>query len=88
MAAPAFFGVALVSIALRVWAVRALANAFRGTLLDVLDWVGNNQLWLTALSIATVIGWVTWSNRHGVASGETVDEIIEDFEPDADPADV
>ena len=88
MAAPVFFGVALVSIALRVWAVRALANAFRGTLLDVLDWVGNNQLWLTALSIATVIGWVTWSNRHGVASSETVDDIIEDFEPDADPADV
>lgn len=77
-----FFTVALASIELRVWAVRALANAFRGTLLQVLDWVGDNQLWLTVLSVTGVIGWVLWSNRHGITQGETVEELIDDFEPD------
>jgi hypothetical protein len=86
MATPLFFGVALASIGLRVWAVRALANAFRGTLLDVLDWVGNNQLWLTVLSATSVVGWVMWSNRHGMTQGETIEQIIEDFEPTADPS--
>ena len=77
-----FFTVALASIELRVWAVRALANAFRGTLLQVLDWVGDNQLWLTMASVTGVIAWVLWSNRHGMTQGETVEELIDDFEPD------
>ena len=77
-----FFTVALASIELRVWAVRALANAFRGTLLQVLDWVGDNQLWLTLASVTGVIAWVLWSNRHGMTQGETVEELIDDFEPD------
>ncbi len=87
MAPPLFFGIALASIELRVWAVRALANAFRGPLLDALEWVGDNQVWLTVLSVATVVGWVMWSNRHGLTQGETVDELIADFDPATDVAD-
>jgi hypothetical protein len=82
-----FFGIALASIELRVWAVRALANAFRGPLLDALAWVGDNQVWLTVVSIATVMGWVMWSNRHGLTQGETVDELVADFDPATDAAD-
>ena len=80
-----FFAVALGSIELRVWAVRVLANAFRGTLLQVLEWVGDNQIWLTVISVGGVMGWVMWSNRHGITQGETIEEIIEDFEPDDGP---
>ncbi len=79
-----FFGVALASIELRVWAVRALANTFRGTLLGVLEWVGDNQIWLTVISVGGVMGWAMWSNRHGITQGETVEELIHDFDPDDD----
>src|SRR3954447_21023943 len=74
-----FFAVALASIALRLWAVRALAEVLRGPLLDVVSWIGDNQLWLTVVSVAGVLIWVGWSNRHGVPQVETVSEVVEDF---------
>ena len=80
MAAPLFFGVALSSIALRVWAVRSLADLFRGPLLQVLDWVGANQVWLTLVSIGSVFGWVLWSNRHGIEPVETIEELVHDID--------
>ena len=80
MSAPLFFGVALSSITLRVWAVRSLADVFRGTLLQVLDWVGANQMWLTLASIGSVVGWVLWSNRHGVEPIENITELVDDID--------
>ncbi len=82
MAAPLFFGVTLSSIALRVWAVRSLADLFRGTLLQVLDWVGANQVWLTLVSIGSVFGWVLWSNRHGIEPVESVEDLVSDLGDD------
>ncbi len=87
MSPPLFFGIALASIELRVWAVRALANAFRGPLLGALEWVGDNQVWLTVISVGSVVGWVMWSNRHGLTQGEMVDELIADFDPPSPAAD-
>lgn len=86
-----FFAVALGSITLRIWAVRALAQALRGPLLDVLTWVGDNQIWLTLASVTGVIVWVVWSNRRHVGPEETVGELLEDLEaqtstPGSDPA--
>lgn len=80
MPATAFFATALTSITLRIWAVRALAHLFEGPLLDVLSWIGANQVWLTALSVAGVVVWVAWSNRHGIGPEETVEDVVEDFE--------
>lgn len=80
MTAPLFFGVALSSIALRVWAVRSLADLFRGTLLQVLDWVGANQVWLTLASIGSVVGWVWWSNRHGIEPIENLEDLVSDID--------
>jgi hypothetical protein len=79
MAAAVYFGIALVSVALRLWAVRALAEVLKGPLLDVVNWIGDNQLWLTVVSAACMMIWVGWSNRHGITQGETVEEIVEDF---------
>lgn len=81
-----FLGIALLSIELRLWAVRALADVFHGPLVDALSWIGDNQLWLTLVSVGGVFAWALWSNRHGITQGETVEEIIEDFEPDASTA--
>ena len=80
MSAPLFFGVALSSIALRVWAVRSLADVFRGTMLQVLDWVGANQLWLTLASVGGVVAWVAWSNRHGIEPIENIDDFMDDVD--------
>jgi|tagenome__1003787_1003787.scaffolds.fasta_scaffold20784161_2 hypothetical protein len=85
-----FFAVALASIALRLWAVRALADILRGPILTIVQWIGDNQLWLTVVSVAVVMIWVGWSNRNGLAGAtDTVDEIVDDFSPGgvSDPAD-
>ena len=79
MPVPLFFTVALASITLRLWAVRALAEVLRGPVLTIVGWIGDNQLWLTVVSVASVMIWVGWSNRHGLTQGETVEEIVEDF---------
>jgi hypothetical protein len=76
-----FFPVALASVALRLWVVRALAELLRGPILSVVQWIGDNQLWLTVVSVALVMIWVGWSNRHGLTQGETVEELVEDFAP-------
>jgi hypothetical protein len=76
-----FFPVALASVALRLWLVRALAEVLRGPILEIVQWIGDNQLWLTVVSVALVMIWVGWSNRHGITQGETVEEIVEDFAP-------
>lgn len=84
MPVPLFFGVALASITLRIWAVRALADVFRKPLLGVLDWISDYQLVLTVISIAIVVLWAGWSSRRGVGPEESPEEIVEDFEQIAD----
>lgn len=85
MSAPGFFAVALASNALRYWAVRALSEEFRGTMLDALDFVNQYQLYLTVGTVVLVIGWVTWSNREGFREPDSVEELIEEFEPEPTP---
>ena len=66
---------------MRLWAVRALAEILRGPILEVVQWIGDNQLWLTVVSVAVVMIWVGWSNRHGLAGAtDSVDEIVEGVE--------
>jgi hypothetical protein len=78
-----FFGVALASIALRLWAVRVLAESLRGPVLTIVEWIGDNQVWLTAVSVATVLAWVGWANRRGLPQAETIEQIEADFAPEA-----
>ena len=68
--------------------IRTLAEAIEGTLLDILDWVGDNQLWLTIASFILVFGWVLWSQpeqhradrvRRGIA--EELDEAAAEAAP-------
>lgn len=80
MALPIYLAVALGSITIRLVLVRTVAELLRGSLLDVLDWIGDNQLWLTLASVAGVVVWVIWSNRHGTAPIESVEEIAEELD--------
>jgi membrane protein DedA with SNARE-associated domain len=87
IALPVYLAVALTSIALRLVLVRYLASVFQGPLGDVLDWISEHQLWLTGASMAIVFGWVLWSNRHGSAPIESIDELAAELEVAGDEID-
>jgi hypothetical protein len=76
----AFIAVAMAATAVRLFLVRALAQAIEGTLLDVLDWVGRNQLWLTIASFAGVFAYVLWTNRSSTTPIESVEAIAEELD--------
>ena len=75
-----FFVAAMVGTAIRLVLVRTLAGLIEGTLLDVLDWIGDNQVWLTIASIAIVMGWAMWSNRSSTTPIESVETIAEELD--------
>jgi hypothetical protein len=75
-----FIVVAMAATAVRLFLVRALAQAIEGTLLDVLDWVGRNQLWLTIASFAGVFVYVLWTNRSSTTPIESVEAIAEELD--------
>jgi hypothetical protein len=88
-----FLATALTSTAVRLVLVRTVAQLIEGTLLDVLDWVGNNQLWLTIASFAGVFIYVMWTNRTTPEPIESVEAIAEELDEaaaevaeEADPA--
>jgi hypothetical protein len=95
-----FISIALASTAVRLFLIRTVAELFEGTLLDILDWIGRNQLWLTVASVVGVFVWVLWTNRDSTTPIESVEAIATELdqaaaearaelraaEPDADPA--
>jgi len=84
IALPLYLAVALSSIAIRLVLVRYVAGVFEGPLLEVLDWVGRNQLWLTLASIGGVFAWVMWSNRNGLTPIESVEDFAEGLDQAAE----
>jgi hypothetical protein len=77
---PVFISVALFATGVRLWLLRTLAEAIEGTLLDILDWIGRNQIWLTVASFVLVFGWAMWSNRSGPEPIDTVEGIAEELD--------
>jgi hypothetical protein len=87
-----FITIAMAATAVRLVLIRTVADIFRGTLLEILDWVGDNQLWLTIASFVIVMGWVMWSQRGGIEPVASVEELAEEMDAaaaevaDGDPA--
>jgi membrane protein DedA with SNARE-associated domain len=75
-----FIAVAMVATAVRLFLIRALAQAIEGTLLDILDWIGRNQLWLTVASFVGVFAYVLWTNRNSTTPIESVETIAEELD--------
>ncbi len=75
-----FILVAMASTTVRLVLIRTVADLFRGTLLDILDWVGDNQMWLTIASFVIVTGWVIWSQRGGLEPVASVEELAEELD--------
>jgi hypothetical protein len=75
-----FLAAALASTAVRLFLIRTLAQAIEGTLLDVLDWVGTNQLWLTIASFVGVFVYMLWTNQSSTEPIETVEGLAEELD--------
>jgi hypothetical protein len=75
-----FLAAALASTTVRLVLIRTLAQAIEGTLLDVLDWVGNNQLWLTIASFVGVFIYVMWTNQSSTEPIESVEGLAEELD--------
>jgi len=75
-----FLVVAMLATGVRLVLIRTVANLFEGPLLDVLDWVSNNQLWLTIASVGSVFVYVLWTNRSSTTPIESVETIAAELD--------
>ena len=75
-----FLAAAMAATAVRLVLIRTLASLIEGTLLDILDWIGNNQLWLTIASFVGVFVYVMWTNRSSTEPIESVETIAEELD--------
>jgi membrane protein DedA with SNARE-associated domain len=75
-----FLVAAMAGTVARLVLVRTVANLFADVLLDVLDWVANNQLWLTIASVGLVLVYVLWTNRSSTTPVETVEGMAEELD--------
>jgi hypothetical protein len=78
---PVFVAVAVASTTVRLFLVRTVADALEDTLVPILDWIGDNQVWLTAVSVAGVFVYVIWTSKEStppIASVETIAEELDE----------
>ena len=80
MAFAPFIVVAMLATSARLVVFRLLANLFADPLLDVLDWVSHNQLWLTVVSVGSVFVYVLWTNRSSPTPIESVQTIATELD--------
>jgi membrane protein DedA with SNARE-associated domain len=79
MPANAYYATTFAGLVARLVLIRLVAEAFSGVILDVTDWIADNQIWLTGISFLTVAGFALWSQRSGRGEIESVDEIAEEL---------
>ncbi len=74
-----YFATTTLGLIARLVVVRLVAGAFTHAILQVTDWVAGNQIWLTGLSMASVLAIALWSRRSGRGEIESVEEIAEEL---------
>jgi membrane protein DedA with SNARE-associated domain len=79
MPASLYYATTMLGLLARLLMVRLLAGALTDEILHVTDWVADNQIWLTGVSVASVLVFVLWSRRSGRTEIESVDEIAEEL---------
>jgi hypothetical protein len=83
---PVFLSISLAATAVRLFLVRTVADALEDTLVPILDWVGDNQVWLTVLSVGGVFAYVLWTSKDAgppIASVETIAEEMDEAAAEA-----
>jgi membrane protein DedA with SNARE-associated domain len=79
MPAGSYFATTVLGLLARLLVIRLVAGAFTDVILQVTDWVADNQIWLTGVSVASVALFVLWGRRSGRTEIESVDEIAEEL---------
>jgi membrane protein DedA with SNARE-associated domain len=74
-----YYAVTTAGLLARLLLVRVVAGALTDVILTVTDWVADNQIWLTGVSVASVFVFVLWGQRSGRTEIESVDEIAEEL---------
>jgi membrane protein DedA with SNARE-associated domain len=74
-----YYATTVAGLLARLLVIRLVAGALTDVILDVTDWVADNQIWLTGVSFLTVAGFALWSQRSGRSEIESVDEIAEEL---------
>ena len=80
MAFAPFIVVAMLATSVRLVLIRLLADLFAAPLLDVLGWISRNQLWLTVVSVGSVLVYVLWTNRSSPTPIESVQTIAAELD--------
>jgi membrane protein DedA with SNARE-associated domain len=75
-----FIGIAAASTAVRLFLVRTVADALEDTLVPILDWISDNQMWLTVVSVVGVMLYVLWTNKDSTTPIESVEALAEELD--------
>jgi hypothetical protein len=76
----AYLTIALAATAVRLFLVRTVADALESTLIPVLDWIGDNQIWLTIVSVVGVFAYALWTNKESPEPVESVEGMAEQLD--------
>jgi membrane protein DedA with SNARE-associated domain len=74
-----YFATTTLGLVARLLVVRLVAGAFTDMILHLTDWVAANQIWLTGVSVASVLAFALWSRRSGRGEIESIDEVAEEL---------
>ena len=79
MPARAYYATTVSGLLARLIVLRLVAGAFTDLILQITDWVAANQIWLTGISLASVVAFALWSRRTGRGEIESIDEVAEEL---------
>ena len=79
MPARAYYATTVFGLLARLIVLRLVAGAFTDLILQITDWVAANQIWLTGISLASVVAFALWSRRTGRGEIESIDEVAEEL---------
>jgi membrane protein DedA with SNARE-associated domain len=74
-----YYATTVLGLVARLLVIRLVAGALTDVILQVTDWVADNQIWLTGVSVASVVLFVLWGRRSGRTEIESVDEVAEEL---------
>lgn len=61
--------------------LRAFAGALEAPLERLLEWNDRNVKWVTAVLVASVVGWLWWQHRRGAGELRAVRELADELDP-------
>ncbi len=79
MPAEAYYATTVFGLLARLIVLRLVAGAFTDVILQLTDWIAANQIWLTGVTVASVVAFALWGRRSGRTEIESIDEVAEEL---------